>query len=133
MGIKFSLFDLYVEFFSISCDLPGIPVLLGEHAAAVFLHIESQLPGLGLPLAEAGAEVPVEEGHAVLRPHGLRRPADALVVLVGTDQQRGGEVREAVLPGRLLQAAGVALGAPMVDVLRHRPDEVPKAVVLPDH
>ena len=90
-------------------DLLGVALLLGEDAAAVFLHVEPQRPGLALPLAEAGAEVPVEKGHAVACRQGLRRPADAVVVLVGADQQGGGEVGEAVaggVPGGLLQPAG---------------------------
>ena len=37
-------------------DLFLIAVLLGEHAAAVFLHVEPQLPCLRLSLPEAGAE-----------------------------------------------------------------------------
>ena len=123
------------EPFPVPLDLLGVPVLLGEDTAAVLLHIEAQLPGLGLPLPEAGAEIPVEEPHAIACRERLSRPADALVVLVGADQEGGGEVGEAVFRGEaggLLQAGGVAVGAPVLDVPRHRLDEAPQAVLLPD-
>ena len=74
------------------------------------MHIQSPFPGLSLSLPEAGPEIPVQEGDAVLLCQTLRRAADAVVVLIGADQQGGGESGKAVLRGKaggLLQAAGV--------------------------
>ena len=55
----------------IPADLLGVAVLFAEHAAAVLLHIQPQLAGLLLPLAEAGAEVAVQKRNTVLRGHLL--------------------------------------------------------------
>ena len=78
-----------------------VAILLGEHAAAVFLHVEAQLPGPLVSGPEVGAEVPVQKLHAILPGVPLRRPGDAVVVLIGAGQQRGGESGEAVLRGVL--------------------------------
>ena len=121
------------RFLLIPLDLLLITLLLAEHAAAVFLHVEAQLPGLLLSRPEAGTEVTVQEPHAVAPGHLLRDPRHALMLLVGADKQRRGEAVKAVFrgkPGSLLQPHRVAMAAAVVDILRHSAAELPQAVVL---
>ena len=68
-------------------ELILIALLLAEHAAAVFLHIEAQFPSW-LPSRNRG-EIPVEEGDAEpAHPPAVRPAARGFD---RTDQQRGGE------------------------------------------
>lgn len=76
---------------------------------------------------------PVEEGDAVLLGIALRRFGDSLVILIGAGQKRGGEGGEAMLRGVFggaLQPVRIAVGAAMVDVIRHLPDKFPQSVIL---
>ena len=57
---------LFPETLQILVDLFLIAVLLREHTPAVFLHVESQFPGLLVAGTEIGAEIPVQELHTVL-------------------------------------------------------------------
>ena len=105
---------LFCEFCLVPVDLLLVTVSLGEHAAAVFLHVKAQFPGPLVPGPEIGAEVPVEEGDAVLLGIALRRFGDSLVILIGAGQKRGGEGGEAMLRGVFggaFQPVGVAVGA----------------------
>ena len=111
----------------------GVTLLLAEHAAAVFLHVKAQLTGLPLALPKARPEIPIEEGHAVLRRQLLRRLPQQLVVLIGADEQGAGETLESVIrgvPRRLLQPQAVALAAAVIQILRHQAAELPQAVIL---
>ena len=74
--------SLFRKLLLVPVDLLLIAVLLGKDAAAVLLHIESQLPGPLVSCPEVGPEVPVEKLHAVLLGILLRRSLDALVVLI---------------------------------------------------
>ena len=94
------------------------------------------VPGKLLPLPEEGAEIPVQEFHAVLPAHGPGHGADGLVVLVGADEQGGGEAVKAVLggiAGGLLHPHPVAVGAAAVDVVGYMLDELAQAVVIDYH
>ena len=70
----------------VPADLLGVAVLLAEDAAAVLLHIQPQLAGLLLSLAEAGAEVAVQKRNTVLRGHLLGGLTQQLMVLVWADK-----------------------------------------------
>ena len=74
------------RFFQIPLDLLLIPLLLAEHAAAVFLHVKAQLTGLLLSLAETGTKITVQECHTVLRGHLLGGLTQQLMVLVWADK-----------------------------------------------
>ena len=89
------------------------------------------LPGEFLSRLEQGAEIPVKEFHAVARPHGLGGGPDGLVVLIGGDEQGGGEAVKAMLggiAGGLLHPHLIAVGAPPVDVVRHMSDEAAQVI-----
>ena len=58
----------FQRFLPVPGNLLCIAFLLAEDAAAVFLHVKAQFPGLLLPIPEAGAEIPVQEGNAQCRP-----------------------------------------------------------------
>ena len=91
--------SLFRKLLPVAPDLLFIAVLLREDTAAVLLHIEPQLPGPLVPRPEVGTEVPVEERYAIPLCAGLRRPDDAVVVLVEAGQKGGGEGSKAVLRG----------------------------------
>ena len=76
--------NMLQRFLLIPPDLLLIALLLAEHAAAVFLHVEAQLPGLLLSGPEAGTEVAVQKPHAVAPGHLLRDLRHALMLLVNT-------------------------------------------------
>ena len=101
--------SFFRELLSVPVDLLLITVLLREHTAAVLLHVEAQLPGPLVPGPEIGPEIPVEELHAVLSGIFLRRPDDALMVLIEAGQQGGGEMGEAMLRGVLGRALNAVL------------------------
>ena len=110
-----------------------VTILFAEDAAAVFLHIEVLLPCLGLPRAEAGTEIAVEELHAVACRGLLGHSAHQLVVLVGADEEGGGEGGKAVLrgvPGHPVQTHFVALAAAVVDIAGDDAHEVAQAIFL---
>ena len=116
-------------------DLLGldIPLLFAEDAAAVFLDVHLQLPGLFLTGAEIGAEVAVLEFDAVRKGGPLGHLPHELVVLVGGNKQRGGKAVEATLGGSscgLKQAHLIALDAAVGNILRHLPDEGAQGVVI---
>ena len=82
---------------------------------------------------EIGTEIPVEKFHAVLFGVLLRRPDDAVVVLVKAGQQGGGKGGKAVLRGvfgRALDAVLIAVDTAVLDVIRHMADKILQAVVL---
>ena len=114
----------------------AVAVLLGEDAAAVFLHIEAELAGFGLPLAEANAKVAVEKLHAVEVGGTLAGLDELLVLLVGRDEEGGGEGVEAVLLGalgRLANALGVAvIDAAVRNIRGHIAAEFVEAVIFAD-
>ena len=92
------------------------------------------LSGEGLAVPEVGAEVSVEEIHAVFAGGTLCHLPHQLVVLVGADEQGRGEGVEAALgglPGSLEEAHLVALDAAAGNIGGHLPDEGPQAVVVP--
>ena len=114
----------------------GEPVLLAVNAAAVFLQIQAQGPGLFLSRFEPGAEVVGDKLHPVFLPHLGPDLTHQLPILIGRDEQGGGEVGEAPLGGGfggLLEAAGIAPGAPLVRVGGHGGGELPQAVVVHLH
>ena len=92
-------------------------------------------PGKLLSGAEIGAEIPVQELHAVLRRRPLGHLPHQLVLLVGADEQGGRKAVEAALgglTGSLKQAHFVAFDAPPRNVLHHRPDKGAQTVIVAD-
>ena len=123
LGRRFFLFAL------------AIAVLLGEHTAAVILHIQSKLTRLVLSLAEARRKVAVQVLDAVFFGGLLADPAHQLMILVRTDEQRRSELVIAVLGGiasRLLEAKRVAGRAAVIPVRVDRLDKPAQAVLVLD-
>ena len=91
------------------------------------------LPGEGLTVLKIGTEIPVEEVYAKFGGGTLGGLPHQLVILVGADEQGGGEAVEAQFFGlfrRLKQPDLVALAAAIPDILSHSPDERPQGVVI---
>ena len=110
-----------------------IALLLRKDAAAVFLHVEAELPRALLAVAEHGAEVLIVELDAVFLRRAVADIAHQLMLLIGADEQRGRErVKAALLrhPRRLEKAHLIAFDAAAGDILRDRADEGPQAVVV---
>ena len=72
-----------------------IPLLLRKDAAAVFLDIHFQFPCPFLTGAEIGPEIPVKEFHAIFMGCPLCHFPHQLMILVGADEEGGGEGIEA--------------------------------------
>ena len=97
-----------------------IALLLGEDAAAVFLHIKAQLPRTGLAVAEHGAEILIIKFHAVFLRRAVGHVAHQFVLLIGADEQRRRKRVEPALlrgPCRLKKAHFVAFDAPARDIV----------------
>ena len=113
----------------------AIAVLLGENAAAVVLHIQSQLARLVLSLAETGRKIAVQILDAVLFGHLLADLTHQLMILIRTDEQRRSELVIAVLGGiasRLLEAKRVAGRTAVVPVRVDRFNKPAQAVLVFD-
>ena len=98
-------------------------------------HVKAQFPGLLVPGAEVGAEVPVEELDAVLPRQALGGLGNVVVPLIDAGEKgrrKGGEAVLGCVAGGLLQPVGVAVAAAVVQVPRHRLHKGPQAVLLPD-
>lgn len=119
----------------IPVDLLLIPVLLREYAAAVFLHIEAQLPGPAVSFPEVWPEIPVQKFYAVPLRAALRCPGNALMVLIEAGQQGSSKSPKTVFGGilrRLLNAVLIAVSTPAADIPCHMADKIPEAVILSD-
>ena len=110
-----------------------IALLLGEDAAAVFLHIKAQLPRTGLAVAEHGAEILIIKFHAVFLRRAVGHVAHQLVLLIGADEQRRRKRVEPALlrgPCRLKKAHFVAFDAPARDIAGYLAHKWPQAVIV---
>ena len=104
-------------------DLFLIAIFLRKNAAAVFLHIESQVPCLLIAGTEIGAEVTIKEGDPILRRQPLCRFSDPVMILIRTAQKRRGKRLKAMLGCvfcRCLQPMLVAISAATINIRRHR-------------
>lgn len=116
-------------------DLLGfqISLLFGKDAAAVFLHIKSFFPCLGLPLLKVGAEVPIQELDAESACCVLSNLVHDLMTLIGTDEQRGSKSVIAILgskAGGFPQTHLIALCAATVYVCGYLPNKGPKGIIV---
>ena len=119
----------------IACEMAGLLIafLLGEDAAAVFLHVKAQLPRTGLAVAEHGAEILIIKFHAVFLRRAVGHVAHQLVLLIGADEQRRRKRVEPALlrgPCRLKKAHFVAFDAPARDIAGYLAHEWPQAVIV---
>ena len=116
-------------------DLLLVAFFFREDAAAIFLHIHSQLPRLILAFAEAGSKIEVTEFYAVFGGGLLADLGDQFVVLVGGDGEGGGECLKALLlggAGGLLKAQGIAIAAPMRNIMADRLGELLEPIFIPN-
>ena len=123
LGRRFFLFAL------------AVAVLLGEHTAAVILHIHTKLTRLVLSLAEARRKVAVQVLDAVFFGGLLADLTHQLMILVRTDEQRRSELLVAVLGGvtrGFVKAKRVAGRAAVIPVRVDRLDKPAQAVFVLD-
>ena len=83
-----------------------IALLLGKDAAAVFLHVEAELPRALLAVAEHGAEVLIVELDAVFLRRAIADVAHQLMLLIGADEQRGGCLLYTSVPRSVICVSG---------------------------
>jgi hypothetical protein len=112
-----------------------VPFLLAEDTAAVFLHVEAQLPGCFPARTEQGPPIPVNKGDAVLFRHGRTGFPDKVVVLVGTDEQGGAEAGKTLfhpITGGFFQPQPVTKGASPVKIRINSLNKGPQSVFILD-
>ena len=97
-----------------------VAVGLGKDAATVFLHVEAEFPRFLVAGAEVGAEIPVEELHAVLLGIFFGGLRNAVMILIETGQQGGGKGGESVLccvAGGAFDPVVIAVRTSVVDII----------------
>ena len=110
-----------------------VALLLGEDAAAVFMHIKPQLAGALLPGAEERPEVAVEKPDMELVGGAFGNLAHQLVLLIRADEERGGEAVKAARGGGLgsgKQTELVAFHAAIGQIVRNGADEGAQGVFV---